>query len=39
MTKKHLGEKSERVKQLFSCKVLDICVQAVVILFEVDVRL
>ena len=30
---------SQRIKQLFSCKVLDICVQAVVILFEVDVRL
>jgi len=31
--------KSEQLKQLFSCKILNICVQTVVILFEVDVSL
>ena len=31
--------KSEQVKQSFSCKILNICVQTVVIPFEVDVRL
>ena len=36
---KNILIKSEQVKQLFSCEVLDICVQAVVILFEVDVCL